>query len=58
MKISERIKSLFQRQPPTEEELAAGAKRESMRDPREDPAVFQHTVVERLDSGSTFTPPF
>jgi len=56
MKISERIKILFRRQPPTAEELAARAEAEKIRDqPREDPAVLQHTVVERLDT--TFTPP-
>lgn len=58
MKISERIKSLFRRQPLTAEELAARAEVERIRDqPREDPAVLQHQIVDRLDSG-TFTPPF
>jgi len=58
MKISERIKSLFRRQPPTAEELAAHAEAERMRDqPREDPVVLEHQIVERLESG-TFTPPF
>ena len=56
MKISERIKILFRRQPPTAEELAARAEAEKIRDPREDPVVFEHQIVERLDT--TFTPPF
>jgi len=58
MKISERIKSLFRRQPLTAEELAARAEAETIRDqPREDPVVLEHQIVERLESG-TFTPPF
>jgi hypothetical protein len=58
MKISERIKSLFRRQPLTAEELAARAEAEGIRDqPREDPVVLEHQIVERLESG-TFTPPF
>jgi hypothetical protein len=58
MKISERIKSLFRRQPPTAEELAARAEAESMRDQiRENEAVLRPLVDERLGSG-TFTPPF
>jgi hypothetical protein len=32
MKISERVKTLFRRQPPTAEELAARAEAESVRD--------------------------
>ena len=57
MKISERIKILFRRQPPTAEELAARAEAEKIRDqPREDPVVLEHQIVERLDT--TFTPPF
>ncbi|MGZ4332820.1 MAG: hypothetical protein ACXVRK_04800 [Gaiellaceae bacterium] len=58
MKISERIKSLFRRQPPTAEELAARAEAESARDQiRESEAVVKPQVDARLGGGD-FTPPF
>jgi hypothetical protein len=59
MKISERIKGLLGRQPPTAEELAARAEAESIRDQiREDEAVLNtSSIPERLDNG-TFLPPF
>ena len=49
MKIGERIKQLFRRQPPTAEELAARAEAESMRDRlRQDEAVMQNQGAARL----------
>jgi hypothetical protein len=53
MKISERIKSLFRRQPPTAEELASRAEAESMKDQiREDRAVLKSQGDGRIQSGS------
>jgi hypothetical protein len=58
MKISERVKTLFRRQPPTAEELAARAEAESVRDQiRENEAVLKPQIDERLGGGN-FTPPF
>jgi hypothetical protein len=58
MKISQRIKSLYRRQPPTGEELAARAEAESLRDQiRENEAVLKPQIDERLGGGN-FTPPF
>jgi hypothetical protein len=58
MKVSERVKSLFRRQPPTAEELAARAEAESVRDQiRENEAVLKPQIDERLGGGN-FTPPF
>jgi hypothetical protein len=58
MKIGERIRSLFRRQPATAEELAARAEAESVRDQiRENEAVLKPQVDERLGGGN-LTPPF
>jgi hypothetical protein len=58
MKISERIRSLFRRQPPTAEELAARAEAERVRDQiRENEAVLSPQVDERLGSGNLTPPP-
>jgi hypothetical protein len=57
MKIGERIKSLFRREPATPEELAARAETESVRDQiREDEAVLKHQLDARIGGGD-FTPP-
>ena len=58
MRISERIKSLFRREPPTAEELAARAEAERLRDQiREDEALVSPQVQERMDSGQFLPPP-
>lgn len=59
MKISERIKSLFRRQPPSAEELAAHAEAERARDQiRENEAVLRPQIDERLGGGNLTPPPF
>jgi hypothetical protein len=53
LKISERIKSLFRRPPPTAEELAARAEAESMRSQiRHDEAVLRNQVEGRIPGSS------
>ena len=57
MKISERIKSLFRREPATPEELAARAEAQSVRDQiRENEAALKPQVDARLGGGD-LTPP-
>ena len=57
MKITERITSLFRRQPATAEELAARAEADSVRDEiRENEAVLKPQVDARLRGGD-FIPP-
>jgi hypothetical protein len=58
MKMIERIMSLFRRQPPTAEELAARAESESMREQiDQDKAVLKLQVDERIGGGYP-TPPY
>jgi hypothetical protein len=58
VRISERIKSLFRREPPTAEELAARAEAERMRAQiRENEAMLTPQVEERMDSGPFLPPP-
>ena len=59
MKISERIKSLFRRQPPpTAEELAARAEAESVGDrAREDDAVLGAQLDAQLSARDVLPPP-
>jgi DNA-binding ferritin-like protein len=53
LKISERIKSLSRRPPPTAEELAARAEAESMRSQiRHDEAVLRNQVEGRIPGSS------
>jgi hypothetical protein len=57
MKISERIKNLFRREPATAEERAARAEADRVRDQiREDEAVLKPQVDARLGGGD-FIPP-
>jgi hypothetical protein len=57
MKISEKLKSLFRRQPATAEELAARDEAHSLRDQiLEDEAVLRPQIDARLRGGD-FIPP-